>query len=286
VTYDDTVIVAIDENDPDRMLLGWAAAEATARSRRLVVCHVCEWQPGQSRPRPVVATGDPAGRFGADRVVAAAVDAVRAEHPGVPVRGVVGIGRPARTLVALSEEAAMIVVGARGLGGFAGLLMGTVSGQVAEHALCPVAVVRPVPASATDVVVGIDGSDHSGLALALGLAQARRAGGTLIAVHALRLPPGAGAAAPNPGVDLDDHRKMAEQALDEALGDLEARGTDVPIERRVVPGPPARVLIEAARDAAAMVVGARGVGGFAGLVAGSVSQQVLRHAHCPVLVAH
>jgi nucleotide-binding universal stress UspA family protein len=61
---------------------------------------------------------------------------------------------------------------------------------------------------------------------------------------------------------------------------------EVEQRRAVVPGPPAGVLLEAARGAAALVVGARGLGGFAGLVAGSVSQQVLRHADCPVLVAH
>ena len=69
------------------------------------------------------------------------------------------------------------------------------------------------------------------------------------------------------------------------LGDLDTR-TDVKIERRVVHGPPARVLLEAAAGAAVLVVGARGLGGFSGLVLGSVSQQVVRHAPGPVIVAH
>jgi nucleotide-binding universal stress UspA family protein len=54
----------------------------------------------------------------------------------------------------------------------------------------------------------------------------------------------------------------------------------------VQPGPPARVLLVVARGAAALVVGARGLGGFAGLVTGSLCQHVLRHAHCPALVVH
>ena len=286
MTYDDAVIVAIDDGDPYPTVLSWAAEEAASRHSRLVVCHVCEWQPGQGAPRPMRADGDPRLRVGPDRIVGAAVDAIRASHPGLRVTGVIGTGRPTRTLLALSEEAVMIVLGARGIGGFAGLLMGTVSGQVAEHGYCPVAVVRPTAVSATDVVVGVDGSDQSTRALQLALAQARRTGGTLIAVHALQLPPGAGASAPNPGVNLVDHREMAEKTLNDALSDVEARNPDVKIERRVQPGPAARVLLETARGAAALVVGARGLGGFAGLVTGSVSQQVLRHAHCPVLVVH
>lgn len=286
MTYEDAVVVAIDDGDPDPTVLRWAADEAASRQSRLVVCHVCEWQPGQGPPRPMTSDGDPTLRIGPERIVGAAVDAVRANHPDLRVAGIIGTGRPTRTLLALSEEAAMIVLGARGIGGFAGLLMGTVSGQVAEHGYCPVAVVRPTPVSATDVVVGIDGSDTSTRTLRLALAQTRKTGGTLVAVHALQLPPGAGAPAPNPGVNLLDHREMAEKTLDDALREGAADNPDVKIERRVEPGPAARVLLEAARGAAALVVGARGLGGFAGLVTGSVSQQVLRHAHCPVVVVH
>jgi nucleotide-binding universal stress UspA family protein len=286
MTYENAVLVAIDEEDPDEMLLGWAAAQAEARGSRLVICHMCEWQTGEQPPKPMY-EGDGRDRgVGPERVVAAALDVVRAAYPDLPVTGAIGTGSPARGLLSAAEEAAMVVVGARGIGGFPTLLMGSVSGQVAEHAACPVAVVRPTPAEATDVVVGIDGSPQSTRALELGLAEARRTGGTLIALHALRLPPGAGAAAPNPGVNLADHREMAEKTLDDVLGDVEARNPDVKIERRVEPGPPARKLLEAAEDAAALVVGARGLGGFTGLIVGSVSQQVMRHAHCPVLVAH
>jgi nucleotide-binding universal stress UspA family protein len=96
----------------------------------------------------------------------------------------------------------------------------------------------------------------------------------------------AAAYAPNPGFEPAVFRDLGERTLEDMLGDLETRNPDVKIERRVEMGPAARVLLAAAEDAAAVVVGARGLGGFAGLVAGSVSQQVLRHAHCPVLIDH
>ncbi len=286
MTYENAVLVAIDDEDPDMLLLGWAAAEAAFRGTRLVICHVCEWQPGGQAPRPMYEDGAPDLRLGPERVVGAALDAVREAYPDLPVSGAIGTGSPVRGLRTVAGEAAMMVVGARGIGGFAGLLMGSVSGQLAEHAACPVAVVRPATPGAVDVVVGIDGSPASARALELGLAEARRTGGTLIALHAYRYPPVAAAYAPNPGYGADSQREVAEQTLTDALGDVEGRNPDVKIERRVDHGPAARVLLGAADGAAVLVVGARGMGGFTGLIAGSVSQQVLRHAHCPVLVAH
>jgi nucleotide-binding universal stress UspA family protein len=286
MTYENAVVAAIDDEDPDMLLLGWAAAQAAFRGTRLLICHVCEWRPGDQPPRPMDEGGDPDLRLGPERVVGTALDAVRASYPDLQVSGAIGTGSPQRGLLAVAEEAAMIVVGARGVGGFAGLLMGSVSGQVAEHAGCPVAVVRPAAGSATDVVVGIDGSPQSARALELGLAEARRTGGTLTALHAYRYPPVAAAYAPNPGYQDASLRELAEQTLADALDDVEARNPDVKIERRIDHGPAARVLLAAADGAAVLVVGARGLGGFTGLIAGSVSQQVLRHAHCPVLIAH
>jgi nucleotide-binding universal stress UspA family protein len=286
MTYENAVVVGIDDEDPDMLLLGWAATEAAFRRTRLMICHVCEWQAGQQAPQPMDEGGDPDLRVGPERVVGTALHAVRAAFPDLPVSGAIGTGNPVRGLLALSERSAMIALGARGIGGFAGLLMGSVSGQVAEHASCAVAVVKPAASTAADVVVGIDGSAQSAEALELGLAEARRTGGTLIALHAYRYPPVAAAYAPNPGYGDAGIRELAEQTLADALDDVEDRNPDVKIERRIDHGPAARVLLAAAEDAAVLVVGARGMAGFTGLIVGSVSQQVLRHARCPVLVAH
>lgn len=285
MTYEGAIVVAVDEGEPYRVLLRWAAREAIARDARLVVCHVCEWQPGQQLPR-LVTEGPADLRIGPERVVRAAVDVVRSEFPDLPVGAALGVGNPVRGLLAVSQEAQMVVVGARGVGGFSGLLTGSVAVQVAEHAHCPVAVVRPDAESATDVVVGIDGSTESQRALRIGLDEARRSGGRLIAVHAYRLPSVAACYGMNPGSDVRTLRQLAEETLASALGDVETINPDVKIERRVEHGPAARVLLDAADGAAALVLGARGLGGFAGLVAGSVSQQVMRHAKCSTVVVH
>jgi nucleotide-binding universal stress UspA family protein len=144
------------------------------------------------------------------------------------------------------------------------------------------------------IVVGIDGSQASKDALSWAVAEARLRGDTVVAIHAWTQPFPASVAYPTaaafPGVpvtpvddDLADAvRKGAEELLAEAASQAE-RG-DVPIEQRLVDGPAASALIEAAKGAELLVVGSRGHGGFTELLLGSVSQQVANHAPCPVVI--
>lgn len=288
--YDDAVLVAIEGHETDDRVLHWAARQATARRRPLVVVHVWEWSPVD---RAAIELPD-AGPGGAaptppEQLVRGKVAAVRAGFPGLRVSGELGYGRVTPVLLQAADGACLLVLGARGSGGFAGLQLGSVSAHVAAHAAVPVAVVRGELPSDGDagraVVVGVDGSAPADRALWIGVAEARRIGGTLVAVHGYRLPPLAATYDPHHGVDVEAHRLAAEEVLDHALHDVEAEAPDVKIERRVVAGPPARTLLDASYGAAAVVVGCRGAGGFAGRVFGSVSQQVVAHAHCPVVVA-
>lgn len=285
--FDDAVVVGVAGSEPDGRTLRWAAREAEFRRRPLVVAHVWEWSsvdraalavPEEDRHPDSTPTPPTA-------VVHEAVATVRARFPGVRVSGALGYGRPAPVLKEAAEGAGLLVVGARGSGGFGGLPLGSVSAQLTAHAPVPVAVVRGSEPDGADVVVGVDGSPQSDTALWLGVGEARRTGGALIAVHAYRLPPLPATLFPNPGVDAEPHRLRAEEVLDRALEDLEGLAPDIKVVRRVIAGPPARALLEAGEGAAAIVVGSRGLGGFNGLVLGSVSQQVAGHAPCPVLVA-
>jgi nucleotide-binding universal stress UspA family protein len=145
------------------------------------------------------------------------------------------------------------------------------------------------------IVVGIDGSQASKDALSWAVAEARLRGDTVVAIHAWTPPyPAASVAYPTaaafpgaPVAPVDDDladamRKGAEELLAEAAS--QAEPGDVPIEQRLVGGPAASALIEAAKDAELLVVGSRGHGGFTGLLLGSVSQQVANHAPCPVVI--
>jgi len=136
------------------------------------------------------------------------------------------------------------------------------------------------------IVVGVDGSDFADAALAWALEEAVVRRDIVRVVHAWQyLPMVAEPMAALPSTPFDELAKAAEAVAIEAVGRVTG-GTEpaAPIELRVVEGPAGTALLDAAVDAELIVVGSRGRGGFAGLLLGSVSQQVTHHARCPVVV--
>jgi nucleotide-binding universal stress UspA family protein len=133
------------------------------------------------------------------------------------------------------------------------------------------------------IVVGVDGSAHARRALRWAIDHARQRGATVDAVHAWQYVY-AGVSGFQVAVPVTEGIEEAAQAtLDHAV-DAEATAGDVEIRRVLAQGPPAQVLLEVATGADHLVVGSRGRGGFAGLLLGSVSQQVSHHAPCPVVI--
>ena len=137
------------------------------------------------------------------------------------------------------------------------------------------------------ITVGIDGSDHSIRALewAANEAGVRNTPLTVLTVHAVPQSGWTGnpIIVPQDPEDLEKERQAAEDMTLKVTSQLgEARPASVAVRAAI--GFPAQGLIEASRDADLMVVGSRGAGGFVKLVAGSVSDQVVHHAHCPVVV--
>lgn len=137
-------------------------------------------------------------------------------------------------------------------------------------------------ASMPRIVVGVDGSEHARRAVRVALEEAERRQADVEAVYAVA---GSGMMpdpVSQPGPRREEARASGSKVLDEALADVDGQGATV--ERTVKIGNATRVLCEAADDAELMVVGSRGLGGFKGLLVGSVTQQVIAHAPCPVLV--
>jgi len=184
-----------------------------------------------------------------------------------------------------AHEAETIVIGTRGLGGFTGLLVGSTAVQMVAHSPVPVLVVRGDVREQGPVVLGVDGSPESKAAVAVGFSEADRRGAELLAVHAW-----IGPVATAPGdvlplvYDVGKIEGEETRVLSEALSGYHTSRPDVTVVQRVVKRRAAPVLIELSHTAQVLVVGTRGRGGFKGLLFGSVSQQVLYHAGCPVLV--
>ena len=135
------------------------------------------------------------------------------------------------------------------------------------------------------IVVGIDGSEGSLVALRVAATEARVRAAVLEVVCAWH--PSSMGSIPAFGVGSPAAQSLEElrTALDETLA-AEGLGPDdgVAVEARVVTGHAAEALLDAAERATLVVVGTRGRGGFAGLVLGSVSHQVVTHARCPVMI--
>jgi len=144
------------------------------------------------------------------------------------------------------------------------------------------------------IVVGVDGSPQSLAALRFALSEARVRGDRLVALHAWVLPlveaPGPflleapGPARPPLEQLREELAGAAERRLAAALDAVAGEADGVAVERRVVEGPAAAVLVEASEGADLLVVGSRGHGGLRGALLGSVSQQCVHHARCPVAI--
>lgn len=134
------------------------------------------------------------------------------------------------------------------------------------------------------IVVGVDGSACAQAALEWAVREADLRGATVCAVHAWHYPYSGDPIGMTPllGDAFDVLEKAAHDELDAAVDAVNT--LPEPIEKRVSAGAAAALLLDAAKGASLLVVGTRGRGGFAGLLLGSVSQQVAHHSPCPVVI--
>jgi nucleotide-binding universal stress UspA family protein len=280
------VVVGVDGSEPARRAVRWAAQEAARRRVPLRVVTAFEWLRGQ--PIGWVGLGESYREIMlgvSRRQLAESVRIAQQEQPALEVWSELVVGFPIGVLNEESQRAQLVVIGDRGLGGVAGLLLGSVAVALGAHAGCPVVVVRgeaETPDPASPVVVGVDGSPTSEAALAFAYEAAAAREVPLVAVHTwwdLLVDPSLA-----PLLDWDAIENDERQVLAERLAGWGEKYPDVQVERIVTRGHPSHALVGQSRRAQLIVVGSRGRGGVAGLVLGSVGHAVLHRAHCPVAV--
>jgi nucleotide-binding universal stress UspA family protein len=282
------IVVAADGSAASDAAVCWAARDAALRSTALTVVHavvtpMATWPP-VPYPDSLLMGLEDEGR----KIVAHAVKIAEESMPvdrKVAITSQLVYSTPALTVIKMSEDAELVVVGSSGRGLLARGLLGSVSSSVVRHAECPVAVIRdedplmPDPQHAP-VLVGIDGSPASELATAIAFDEASRRGVDLLAMHAWSDV----AVLDISGLDWSAVEGESERSLAESLAGWQERYPDVQVHRLIVRDRPARQLVEKSESAQLVVVGSHGRGGLTAML-GSVSNSVLHAVRMPLIVA-
>ncbi|MBV2155158.1 universal stress protein [Kitasatospora sp. SUK 42] len=279
-----SVVVGVDGSAQSAAAAEWAAAQAHRSGRALRMVHAggavaaLPEEPG-SRAEPL-----PEAVRALHGHLAAALPDLEISCEHVP-------GNPAHQLIAAGEREGLLVLGSRGLGGFTGLLVGSIGLRAAAHAACPVVLVRAGAdgegGAPGDVVVGVDGGGPCDEMLAFAFEQASGRGATLRVMNSRTLPAGPYVTeAPVDQREIRDSLTAAELLrLQDALMPWREKFPDVRVQAEVTAWPAARALVEASRTASLVVVGRRTPRNRAtGSWLGTVAHAVLHHAHSPVAV--
>jgi nucleotide-binding universal stress UspA family protein len=291
------VVVGVDGSPPARAALATALAAAARRGAVLEVLAVFRvdlyWIGGPALVIPDVAEL----RANAEKVVRELVEEVRAdptltEVPGVadvPIAVVISSGPPAQELVEHSTGAQLLVVGNRGRGAMRSALLGSVALHCVTDAACPVLVVHGSPATGESpdrVVVGVDGSASSAVALASAVEEAARLGAAVEVVSTFVVTDHWSdlytVMVPSADEIRADLTQLVNRMVAAVMKGRQASATTIRTE--IVEGPAAEVLVRRARGARLLVVGSRGHGTLRGLLLGSVALDCAINSPCPVLV--
>ncbi|MER5890626.1 universal stress protein [Streptomyces sp. NPDC001941] len=280
------VLAAVDGSEHSLRALEWALDAARSRDAELLVVHV---RPDYARVRAPHEYYPPLPEGPGDPVLDGVRELLAGRAGLPPVRYDAPTGTPAAVLAELSGRARMVVLGSRGRGGFASLLLGSTGRSLSAHAACPVVVVThgcepapPVP-DARRVVLGLDPRETDDEVVAFAFAEAERRGADLDVVSTYLVPLSAllpvGTAAEPSAPEAELARAQAERLRPYA------ERSPVTVRYAVAPGDAAGRLVTASEDASLVVVGRHRRRLTPGSLAlGSTANAVLLHGHCPVVV--
>jgi nucleotide-binding universal stress UspA family protein len=281
------IVVAVDGSEESMRAAGWAAREAVRQAAPLRIVSAPGPLPRMRTYQAPAATVANALRGIASRALADAVDRVGEVAPGLPVETGLLDGPPAVAVADSGGGARLLVVGARGGGGFAALALGSVSRYIASHAPCPVVVVREETwAVHREIVVGVRDPDEADVTLEFAFAEAARRGAALTAVHALSWCPLGGTPSAATGKPATREPATAAEAaklhLNSVLDQWRRKYPDVTAAAEVVHGHPAHLLARLSASADLLVIGRHDIAGGADV--SSMQHGVLGHAHGPVAI--
>ncbi|OKL47371.1 universal stress protein [Boudabousia marimammalium] len=289
MSADDVIVVGTDGSDGSGCVVNWAIGQAARMGAhlRVLVAYEIPSYSATNVDGSYVNIDDGSLRERAMEIAQGVCD--KASKQGVSVDSHVSPGDPASLLLEASKTAAMLVIGTAGSQGFADRLLGAVSAVVPSRSHCPVVVVprhqegspfMPVER----IVVGVDGSDNALTALRRSIDVAAMWGARVSAVSTVPFATGNTLLAWMPPIIdrervTQDIRVGLNVAVEQALD-----GREVKVARHVLDGNPAELLAEFSTAVDLIVVGNRGRGGFAGLLLGSTSRELLARSTCPVMV--
>jgi nucleotide-binding universal stress UspA family protein len=279
------VVVGVDGSEESLLAAEWAAMEAKRHGLPLRVVSAPAMLPKMHAYHGSPATVASVLRNASARALETAVARTGEVAPGLEITTDLLSGPPALAVTGSGEGAAMLVVGARGAGGFAAMILGSVSRYAAVRARCPVIVVRQASTAVhQEVAVGVRDPQDASEALTFAFEEAGKRRADLVVVHAWYwLSPTLRAEVDQDAMDTPFHPEQisdeAARSLSAALDRWREKYPDVPVRFDVIHGHPARVLANYSARTDLVVIGRhRGPG------IGSIHHVLLDHARGPVAV--
>jgi len=282
------VVVGTDGSSYAASAVARAGVEATSRGAGLTIVHAAWLSDNPLYPMRPLENAEQRrsdGRLVLDREAERAA----ARFPALSIETLLYDASPASTLTTLSHQATLLVIGARGRGGFTGMLLGSVGSTLAAHARCPLVVVRTEPdeGAREELVLGV-GAKRSPAAARFAFETARRESLALLAIRGWwPNSHNGGMIAPRSeylAEELDLFRLGALADAQAAIEPFQAEFPDVAVRLEVHEDNAVPALVNAARDRKLLVVGAHRDRGPLSAGAGYVVDGVLGHASAPVAI--
>jgi nucleotide-binding universal stress UspA family protein len=282
-----TIVVGVDGSESSAHALSWATEQAVAEHRPMTLAHAIHAVTPAYVDAAIVCPEDASATLTAAgcTVLQEARSKVEAIAPDVELHEVLEFVDPRELLLELSKDAAMVVLGSRGLGKVRSLLLGSVGVALVRHGHSPVVVHRPGHAGTVrhGVVVGIEGSTESIPVLEFAYREASLRDLPLTVLHCY-WDVQAGTAAAGLVNDSMVDTEAEKLAVAESMAGMSEKYPDVSVTTRMARGLPHETLAQLSERMNLVVVGAHQAKRLSRMVTGSVSVALVEHAVCPVAV--